>query len=248
MVTRSWATTRVTVIARLDAPSQGAPFGHAMLHAVSAETLSSQEVDRIERHHAVRAAAVRDDVAPFLQLAHALRQVSEREGNRAGNVPRHVLLTRPNVDQRDLAGANPPYQFVVVDRLQRAALVEVLARDLLDFGQPRLRQVPQVEKERAHLAGPPAGTSRRGRPSGVDETCASEDLQMVRGRGHALAGLLGERFDGPRALREEVEELEPAGTRGRLPDAGDLLVDRGLQRRRALGGMVIIQILKCILE
>ena len=45
-----------------------------------------------------------------------------------------------------------------------------------------------------------------------------------------------ERFDGPRALREEVKQLEPAGTRGRLPDAGDLFVDRGLQRRRALRG------------
>ena len=59
---------------------------------------------------------------------------------------------------------------------------------------------------------------------------------MVRGRGHALPGLPRERFDGPRALREEVEQLEPARTRGRLPDAGDLLVDRGLQRRRARGG------------
>ena len=59
---------------------------------------------------------------------------------------------------------------------------------------------------------------------------------MVRGRGHALPDLSRERFDGPRALREEVKQLEPVRTRGRLPDAGDLLVDRSLQRRRTLGG------------
>ena len=58
---------------------------------------------------------------------------------------------------------------------------------------------------------------------------------MVRGRRHALPGLPGERFDGPRPLREEVEQLETARAGGRLADAGDLLVDRGLQRRRALG-------------
>ena len=44
----------------------------------------------------------------------------------------------------------------------------------------------------------------------LDQTRASEHLQMVRGRRDALAGLVGERFDGPRALRQEVEELETA--------------------------------------
>ena len=123
-----------------------------------AKAFPAQQVDRIERHYAVGATAVRDDVAPFLQLLHTRRQVSEREGNRAGNMPRHVLLTRPNIDQRDLAATNPPYQFVVVDGLQRAARVEKLVRDLLDFGQPRLRQVPQVEERTRPPAGPPVGT------------------------------------------------------------------------------------------
>src|SRR5581483_4472763 len=130
----SSATTRLALITGLDAPSQGAPFRHAILQPMCAKALSAQQVDRIERHHAVGAAAVRDDVAPLLQLLHALRQVSEREGNRAGNMPRHVLLTGPNIDQRDLATTNPSYQFVVVDGLQRATRVEKLVRDLLDFG------------------------------------------------------------------------------------------------------------------
>ena len=123
---------------------------------------------------------------------------------------RHVLLARPDVDERDLAGANTAHEFVVVDGLQCAARVEKLTRDLLDFGQPRLRQLPQVEKERAHLWVRQSIRDVQAGLLGVDETCASEHLQVVRGRGDALAGLSGERFDGPRALREEVEELEPA--------------------------------------
>ena len=78
MVTDSWSSTSVTVGARFHAPSLRAPFGHAVFHAVRAEALPSQEIDRIERHHAVRTAAVRDDVAAFLQLAQAGPEVCER--------------------------------------------------------------------------------------------------------------------------------------------------------------------------
>lgn len=56
---------------------------------------------------------------------------------------------------------------------------------------------------------------------------------MMRGRGHDLAGLPGERVDGPCPLRQEVEELETVRTGGRLADARDLSVDRSVQRRRA---------------
>jgi hypothetical protein len=69
MVTYSWSSTGVTVVARFHAPSLRPPFGHAVFHAVSAEALPSQEIDRIERHHTVGAAAVRDNVAPLLQRA-----------------------------------------------------------------------------------------------------------------------------------------------------------------------------------
>jgi hypothetical protein len=55
----------VTVIARFDAPSLRTPLSHAVLQSVRAEAPAPQEIDRIERHHAVGAAAIRDNVATF---------------------------------------------------------------------------------------------------------------------------------------------------------------------------------------
>ncbi len=156
-------------------------------------------------------------------------EVCERHGNSARDVRRHVLLARADVDERDLAGADTPHEFVVVNRLQRAAFLEVLARHVLDFCQPGLRQASQVEKELAHLrVRQPVRHVQAGLVS-LDQTRASEHLQMVRGRRDALAGLVGERFDRPGALGQEVEELETARTGRGLADARDLLVDRGFQ-------------------
>jgi hypothetical protein len=88
-----------------------------MFQAVRAEPLSAQDIDCIERHHAVRAATIRDDVASFPQLADTLREVGERYRDRAGNVTGHILLAWANVNQRDLIVANPAHELVVVDRL-----------------------------------------------------------------------------------------------------------------------------------
>jgi hypothetical protein len=190
----------MVVLAGVHAPSLRTPFRHAVVEALRAKAFSAQQVDCIERHHAVGAAAVRDDVATFPQLLETLRQISERERDRTGKVPRHVFLTRSNIDQRDLTATNPPYQFVVVDGLERAARVEKLVRELLDFGQPRLREVAQFEEECVYSRVRKSVRDVEARLLGVHETGPSEDLKMVRGRRHALTGLLGERFDGPRAL------------------------------------------------
>ena len=64
---------------------------------------------------------------------------------------------------------------------------------------------------------------------GLHKTSAPEHLQVVRRRGDALAELPGERFNGPRSLREEIEEFETSWAGCGLANAGDLRKDRGLQ-------------------
>ena len=215
--------------ARFNAPSLRTPFGHAVLHAVSAEALPSKEIDRIERHHAVRTAAIRDDVAALLQRAHVLAEVCERYGDRARDVSRHVLLTRTDVDERDLTGADTPHELVVANRLKRAAVLQVLARDVLDFCKPGLSQASQGEKELAHSW---VRQSIRHVQAGLlsfDQARVSEYLQMVRGRGDAVASLAGERFDRPGSLGQEIEELEAARAGRGLANARELFVDRDFQ-------------------
>ena len=88
------------------------------------------------RHHAVRAAAIRHDVAPFRQRSQAFPKFCDRCGDGTRNVSRHVLLARTDVDERDLTGADTSHELVITDRLQRATFLQVLARHLLDFCQP----------------------------------------------------------------------------------------------------------------
>jgi hypothetical protein len=64
---------------------------------------------------------------------------------------------------------------------------------------------------------------------GLDQTRASQHLQMVRGRRDTLAGLTGEGIHRPWALRQEVEELETVRAARGLANPGDLFVDRRLQ-------------------
>src|SRR4030095_5534031 len=122
------------------------------------------------------------------------------------------------------------------------ALLQILARDVLDFCQPCLRQASQLEKELADVrVGEPVGHVQTGLLC-LDETHPSEHLQMVRGCRDALARLVGEGFDGPWPLRQEVEKLETAWAGGGLADACDLFVDSVLQGCRSGGHIQIIKL------
>jgi hypothetical protein len=125
----------VTVIARFNPPSLGTPLSHAVLESVRAEAPAPKEIDRIERHQAVGAAAICDDVATFAQVTQTCPEFCQRHGDGARNMCSRVLLTWSDVDHSDLAGAYATHEFVVVDRLQRATLLEILACDLLDLGE-----------------------------------------------------------------------------------------------------------------
>jgi hypothetical protein len=158
MLTDSWSSTGALLVACFDVPSLRTPFGHAVFHPVSAEAVASQEIHRVERHHTVRTAAISDDVAALLQFAQTLTKIRNRYGNSARDVGRHVLFTRADVDERDLAGPHTAHEFVVVNRFQGAAFLQIPARHLLDFCQPRLRQASQLKKELTDVrVGEPVG-------------------------------------------------------------------------------------------
>jgi hypothetical protein len=138
----------------------------------------------------------------------------------------HVLLARSHINHCDRSGTHTADEFLVVDGFERAALFEILPRDLLDLCQSRFGQSPQFQKEVAHpRVRETIGPVQPGL-FGVDQACATEHLQMMRGRRNTLTHLLGERFDRARPLRQQVEQLKTARAGGRLADAGDLVVDR----------------------
>jgi len=218
-----------------------------MFQPVRSEALPPKERDRIERHYAIRATAIRDDVAAFTQLAHTSGEVCQGHGERAWKMTRNVLLARPDVDHRNLSRANTACELLIVHRFQRAARSEVLTRDVLDFCQTGFRQAPQTQKELAHGGIGESIRDVQARFLTVHQTRSPEHLQMVRGGGHALTGLPGERFDGSRALGKQVEQLETPCARRGLTDACDLVVNGRLQRGRATFGRHN-QVFKCSFE
>jgi hypothetical protein len=96
---------------------------------------------------------------------------------------------------------------------------------MFDLRQPALGQASQLEEEGADLR---IGQAIRHVHSGLlrlDQAGSPEHLEVVGGGRHAPARLVGERFDRPGPLRQEIEELEATRTGGRLADTGNLLVD-----------------------
>ncbi|MFN7981738.1 MAG: hypothetical protein U0Q11_07760 [Vicinamibacterales bacterium] len=63
-----------------------------------------------------------------------------------------------------------------------------------------------------------------------DEARTSEDLEMVRRRGHTLAGLAGKGFDCSGALSEKLKQFQATGAGRSLTDAGNLLEYGELER------------------
>ena len=171
-----------------------------MFETARSEALSPQEIDGIECHHAIGAAAVRHDLAPFLQFLEALREVRERYRDRSGNMCRGKLLARAHINDRHVAAANAADQLLVVDRFERATRFEERPRDVLNLGQARLGEMPHVQQERFHLRIRQSIRDVETRLFRLHEACAAEDLKMVRRGGDTLTGLLSKCLDGARAL------------------------------------------------
>jgi len=165
------------------------------------EAFASQKRHCVNRHHTVRAPAIGNDVAAFLQCAEMLSELSDRQGDGAWNVRGQILLTRSDVDERRFTGTDSADKLVVGNRFESAALLQILPCHLLNFRQPGFRQASQLEEEVAHLRVGESVRHVQASLPGFDQTRAAKDLEMVRRRGHTLPSLPGQRFDGPSSLR-----------------------------------------------
>ena len=193
------------------------------------EPPATQQLDGLDRHHAVRTATVGHHVTVLRYLLQSFRQF--RNGDRAGprDVPRLVLLDRTNVEHRDLAAAHAAHQLVARDGLERAPSLEVLARHALDFGEPRPGQRSQRDEEVCDLLVREPVLHIEALLPGVDQACGAQDLQVLRRVADRDAGEAGQHLDGAWPLGKQVEQLQPLRGRGRLADPGDLLVDLVLE-------------------
>src|SRR5262249_58340352 len=102
------------VLACFEPPAQRAPFCDALFEPLRADTLSAQQLDRVERHHTIRAPTIRDDITALPELREALRQLRQWHGDGSRDMSRQVLLPWPDVDQRDATSVDSAQQLVAV--------------------------------------------------------------------------------------------------------------------------------------
>ncbi len=121
--------------------------GWTQVEVVGAKACSPQNIDGSERHRAVRATTVGDDLAVFWQLIEPHRELTERDVKSAGQMKGLPLLNRTNIEEG---------RFAIGD-LDKELLTRWLAVDLqrvlqpIEIGQERLTKTSQAGKERIDI-------------------------------------------------------------------------------------------------
>jgi hypothetical protein len=106
-----------------------------------AKAFLAQQFHGFNRHHALWAAAVRDDLAILRQLGQTLSQLTDRDRARPGNMAGAILLGRTHIEDRDFAIPNTLHELLAGDAFQGTAFLEVRVSDLADLRKalPRAR-------------------------------------------------------------------------------------------------------------
>jgi hypothetical protein len=179
---------------------------------------------------AERAAAVRDHLSVAGDLVEAALELLDWDRQRAVDVAGIELLGGPDVDEHHVAVGHTGEQLVAADRLD--LVPEEVARGSLHLRQLRCRHLAQGEPEGEHVvtgqrvAHAQAVTSARHQTGGVQRL---EVLGGVRAR---LTARGCELVNAPRALRQQVDQLQAPRARERLTHHRDRLEQHRLGSKR----------------
>src|SRR5882762_1143598 len=106
------------------------PLRVTVLETPDREASLTQNGDRLEREHAVRAAAVGDDLAVPRYLAQAACEFAQRNIDSLRHVTGGVFILGSDVEHRDEAVPEALTELLARHRLERISLVEVTSDDL----------------------------------------------------------------------------------------------------------------------
>ena len=110
------------------------PLRVPSVEPTGAQTTFPQETNRVVRVHAVRAAAVRNDLTTARKGTGEIGELVERDRTGARDMAGGVLVDRTNVEDHDAPLLEPRGQLGGGDRLNPVAVAEVVRREHLDLG------------------------------------------------------------------------------------------------------------------
>ena len=109
-----------------------APFGEAVLESPGVTPTTSTELDCFVSEHAVRPAAVGDDIDIFGQAAQPSSELFDRDRDRSGDMPGGILGVGSNVDNDHLAVGDTSDEVVAADLFQVVTVAEVDVGEIVD--------------------------------------------------------------------------------------------------------------------
>lgn len=205
------------------------PLWKAVLEAPGGASPAAHEADGFVGEHAIRTAAVGDDLDPSRQVAELAGETLGRDRTGSGDVARRVLGRRSDVDHDDVAGNESGGQFVPAHFVELVPMPEVGGRERIElcvmFGRHIAQGAPQLDDA---VRGEPVVDAVLVAASD-DEADAGEGAKVKRGIGDGLTDLVGELLYMSLALGEHVDQLSAASVRQRLGDPGEPIEQRILR-------------------
>ena len=198
--------------------------------------MRSQDVDGAIGVHAVRAAAVRDVLFPFGKLTQSSLEIIDGYGNRTGNVAGGILAGGPGVEHDHIVRSSAFQELVDLHRLGVRAIAEMLTDQPFQVCESMLgdsaNRRTQIEDSRVREA---IRDEQAFLPT-LDQGSLAKGLEMLGGIGEGQSDLGRQGIDGAFPLGQQLQHLEPAGTRKRLADSGELPVQAVFEFAVAVAG------------
>src|SRR5262245_13391849 len=169
-----------------------------------------QEADGVVGVDAVRAAAIRDDLAPLRQGGGERLERVEGCGRGARDVTGPVLGPRPHVEEDHVAAGEALLELVGRELLDFAAVSQILVGEDADLGDMAGCDVADRRPQVADPVTREPVVDTGAIAAGAHDPAAGQHLEVLRGVGDALPDLAGELFYRPLALSEHVDDLGAA--------------------------------------
>ena len=191
------------------------------------EAASAQQTDRLVRHQAKRATAVRHDLLAGRQFGQVLPEFAQRHGPGMRQMPCGIFRIWTNVNDDDIAPAGLGQQRVTAFRAQHIGAGGHLIERQAQLHKVFLGDFAHVHPQACHIAIAEAVVDEFALAPGLDQTRLSQGAQVGTGKAHVHAGLHGQQVNGFLALSQQLDQLKPLWARQRIADAGNVFIELG---------------------
>ena len=189
------------------------PFGQTVFQAADVEATGAEHCDGLIRQHAIRSAAVGNDLLIRIEFGKPLLQLAKRDIDGAGHVTKGEFILGAKVEHRHEPRLEPVGKLLARDRFKTVAFVEIAAHHLCDLGRTSFGDAPERGQQFENCVVRKAIEHELAFAPDSKQPCTAHLLQVLRGIGDRQSGAVGEDLNAPFALRKLLKKSEPMRVR-----------------------------------